>query len=105
MLTNKRIFDLIVCIILLCLLFLPMVVISIMIIFTSKGPIFFWSNRVGINNTIFEMPKFRTMFTNAPVVASHLMKNSNEFLSTIGGFLRKYSLDEFPQLFSILRVI
>ena len=103
MLTNKRIFDLIVCIILLCLLFLPMVVISIMIIFTSKGPIFFWSNRVGINNTIFEMPKFRTMFTNAPVVASHLMKNSNEFLSTIGGFLRKYSLDEFPQLFSILK--
>lgn len=103
MLTNKRIFDLSVCIIFICLVFIPMVFIAIMIFFTSKGPIFFWSNRVGLNNMIFQMPKFRTMLLNTPVVASHLIKNSNNLLSPIGGFLRKFSLDELPQLFSIMK--
>ena len=103
MLTNKRIFDLSVCIIFICLVFIPMVFIAIMIFFTSKGPIFFWSNRVGLNNTFFQMPKFRTMLLNTPVVASHLIKNSNNLLSPIGGFLRKFSLDELPQLFSIMK--
>ena len=102
-LSNKRVFDLLVCAILACLLFLPMVIIAIMIFSTSKGPVLFWSNRIGINNKVFKMPKFRTMLINAPVVATHLIKNSDELLSPIGGFLRRFSLDEFPQLFSILK--
>jgi O-antigen biosynthesis protein WbqP len=100
---NKRVFDLLVCVILACLLFLPMVIIAIMIFSTSKGPVLFWSDRIGINNEVFKMPKFRTMLINTPVVATHLIKNSDELLSPIGGFLRRFSLDEFPQLFSILK--
>jgi O-antigen biosynthesis protein WbqP len=103
MISSKRIFDLIMCIILICLLFFPMVIISIMILFTSKGSILFWSDRIGNNNKVFKMPKFRTMLMNVPVVATHLIKNSDELLSPIGGFLRRFSLDEFPQLFSILK--
>lgn len=103
MITSKRIFDIFVCIILICLLFLPMLVISFMILFTSKGTILFWSDRVGVNNQIFRMPKFRTMIMNVPVVATHLVKNSDELLSPIGGLLRRFSLDEIPQLFSILK--
>ena len=101
--SNKRVFDLIVCAILIFLFLLPMVIISIMIFFTSKGPVLFWSDRIGINNKIFKMPKFRTMLINSPIVATHLIKNSNELLSPIGSLLRRYSLDEFPQLFSILK--
>ena len=99
---SKRIFDLIVCVILMCLLLLPMVIISILILLTSKGSVLFWSKRIGINNKIFMMPKFRTMLINTPIVATHLLKNSDKSLSPIGGFLRRFSLDEFPQLFSIL---
>lgn len=101
--SNKRVFDLIVCAILIFLFLLPMVIISIMIFLTSKGPVLFWSDRIGINNKIFKMPKFRTMLLNTPIIATHLIKNSNELLSPIGGFLRRYSLDEFPQLYSILK--
>ena len=102
-LINKRVFDLLVCVTLACLLLLPMVIIAIMIFSTSKGPVLFWSNRIGINNKVFKMPKYRTMLINAPVVATHLIKNSDELLSPIGGFLRRFSLDEFPQLFSIFK--
>ena len=78
-----------------------MIPISITIRLTSKGQILYWSDRVGKNNRIFEMPKFRTMHINTPVMATHKMTNPNEFLTPIGGFLRRNSLDELPQLFSI----
>ena len=80
-----------------------MFTIAITIRLTSKGQILYWSDRVGKDNRIFEMPKFRTMHINTPVMATHEMKNPNEFLTPIGGFLRKNSLDELPQLFSILK--
>tara|TARA_B100001173_G_scaffold309317_1_gene321358 strand:- start:13 stop:498 length:486 start_codon:yes stop_codon:yes gene_type:complete len=72
------------------------------ILLTSRGPFLYWSNRVGKNNIIFKMPKFRTMKVNTPVVATHLMKNPDDHLTPIGSFIRRTSLDEFPQLFSIL---
>lgn len=99
----KRTFDLLISTVLLSILSFPMVIISVMVLFSSKGPVFFWSDRVGKNNKIFKMPKFRTMLTNSPLVATHLFDNSDKFLSPVGGFLRKFSLDELPQLFSILK--
>ena len=80
-----------------------MITIAITIRLTSKGPILYWSDRVGKNNRIFEMPKFRTMHINTPEMATHKMTNPNEFLTPFGGFLRKNSLDELPQFFSILK--
>ena len=80
-----------------------MFTIAITIRLTSKGQILYWSDRVGKNNRIFEMPKFRTMHFNTPEMATDKMTNPNEFLTPIGGFLRQYSLDELPQLFSILK--
>ena len=102
-LINKRVFDLLVCVTLACLLLLPMVIIAIMIFSTSKGPVLFWSDRIGINNKVFKMPKFRSMRVATPAVATHLMINPNAFLSPIGVFLRRFSLDELPQLFSVLK--
>lgn len=99
----KRLFDLVFSIVLLALFFLPIVMISILVILTSRGPILYWSNRVGLNNETFLMPKFRTMKVDTPAVATHLLDNPEQFLSPIGHFLRKYSLDEIPQLFSILK--
>jgi len=99
----KRIFDVVLSITLLIVLALPMLLISLLIIFTSNGSAFYWSDRVGKNSAVFKMPKFRSMKTNAPVVATHLMKQPDEFLSPVGGFLRRSSLDELPQLFSILK--
>lgn len=81
----------------------PMLIVALLVKLTSKGPILFWSNRVGRNNRIFKMPKFRTMRTDTPAVATHLLKNPDDYLTTIGGFLRKSSLDELPQLLSILK--
>ena len=98
----KRFFDLFISVMLLLLLFLPMLLIAIVIFSTSKGSVLYWSDRVGENGKIFKMPKFRTMKAGTPDVATHLMKNSNDYLSPVGGFLRRYSLDELPQLFSIL---
>jgi len=89
--------------ILLLLLGIPMLVIAIMVKLTSKDPVFYWSDRVGINNIIFKMPKFRTMRINTPAVATHLLENPNKYLTPIGPFLRKLSLDELPQLWSVLR--
>jgi len=74
-----------------------------MVKLTSKGPALYWSDRVGINNTIFRMPKFRTMRVDTPAVASHLLENPDAYLTSIGSFLRKFSLDEMPQLYSILK--
>lgn len=99
----KRFFDLLLAFVILFLLVSPMLLIAIATRLTSKGSILYWSDRVGKNNEIFKMPKFRTMLTDVPDVASHLLDNPSEYLSPIGGFLRRYSLDELPQLFSVLK--
>lgn len=99
----KRTFDLFLAIILLFLSLPLMLIIVLMVKLTSTGPVLFWSDRVGINNTIFKMPKFRTMRLDTPAVATHLLRNADMYLTPIGGFLRKFSLDELPQLFNIVR--
>jgi O-antigen biosynthesis protein WbqP len=98
----KRTFDVIVAISLLAALILPMVIIALLVKLTSRGPVLYWSNRVGKNNSIFKMPKFRTMRTETPAVATHLLANPDQYLTSIGKFLRKSSFDELPQLLSIL---
>ncbi len=98
----KRIFDVVLSLLLLCFFSVPMILIALIVKITSEGPVLYWSDRVGINNTIFKMPKFRTMCTNTPQVATHLMKNPVIYLTTVGLFLRKFSLDELPQLWSVL---
>jgi len=85
------------------LLFIPALLIAIMVRLTSKGPALYWSDRVGKNGKIFKMPKFRSMLIDTPIVATHLMSNPESYLSPIGGFLRRSSLDELPQLFSVLK--
>jgi O-antigen biosynthesis protein WbqP len=99
----KRTFDIVLSIIELFLVFVPLALIAILVRMTSQGPIFYWSDRVGKNNTLFQMPKFRTMKINTPAVATHLLANPDQYLTPIGGFLRKSSLDELPQLYSILK--
>lgn len=81
--------------------FIPFCLSAIAVKCTSKGPVLYWSDRVGRGNKLFRMPKLRTMRTDTPVVATHLLSNPQQFLSPIGGFLRKSSLDELPQLWSI----
>ena len=98
----KRFFDLILCIILLILLMLPLLLIGVLVRITSRGPALYWSERVGRDNKIIKMPKFRSMLISTPTVATHLIKDSDQFLTPIGGFLRRFSLDELPQLLSIL---
>jgi O-antigen biosynthesis protein WbqP len=102
-LTFKRIFDLFFGFIVLVFLAIPMFLIHIVVRLSSKGPVLYWSDRVGKNNTIFKMPKFRSMMVDTPTVATHLLKNPDAYLSPIGGFLRHSSLDELPQLFSVLK--
>ncbi len=99
----KRLFDFILATILVIILLVPMLFIALMIRLTSKGPVLYWSDRVGFANSIYKMPKFRSMRIDTPEVATHLMSNPEEFLSPIGRFLRRTSLDELPQLFSILK--
>jgi O-antigen biosynthesis protein WbqP len=77
--------------------------IIILVYLTSKDPVFYWSERVGKDNKIFKMPKFRSMLINTPAVATHLLDNPDSYLSPIGGFLRSTSLDEIPQLYSVLK--
>jgi O-antigen biosynthesis protein WbqP len=99
----KRIFDLILVIFLFLLLLTPLLLTAILVLVTSKGSVLYWSDRIGKNNRNFEMPKFRSMLTGTPAVATHLLDNPDSYLSPIGGFLRLSSLDELPQLFSVLR--
>jgi len=99
----KRSFDLFFVSILLALFAAPMVLIAIAIRITSKGKSIYWSDRIGKDNIIFRMPKFRTMLNDSPAVATHLLKNPDSYLIPIGGFLRRTSLDEIPQLFSVLK--
>jgi len=99
----KRLFDLMLSVIVLIVFFFPMIVIAVFIALTSKGPVFYFSKRVGRQNMLFNMPKFRSMKIDTPVVATHLISEVDEHLSPIGGFLRRYSLDELPQIFSIIK--
>jgi len=98
----KRTIDLILLMIALVFLAIPMLIVAILVKITSPGPIVFWSDRVGQYNRIFRMPKFRTMQVNTPNVATHLLVGAGSYLTPIGGFLRKSSLDELPQLWSVL---
>jgi O-antigen biosynthesis protein WbqP len=99
----KRIFDLGLALFASCILLLPIALVALFVKMTSKGPAVYWSDRVGMHNKIFKMPKFRTMRVDTPAVATHLLTNPKQFLTPIGSFLRKSSLDELPQLWSILR--
>ena len=99
----KRFFDFFMGAILFPLVALPMLITAIAVRLTSTGPVLYWSDRVGRDNAIFRMPKFRSMCMDTPAVATHLMSDAEKFLTPIGGFLRRYSLDELPQLFSILK--
>lgn len=98
----KRAFDLLLALLAACFLVVPFLFIALMVRFTSKGPVLYWSERVGRNNRLFKMPKFRSMKTDTPAVATHLLENPDRFLTPIGGFLRQSSLDELPQLWSII---
>ena len=99
----KRLFDLSFSIILFIALIIPMMIIAVATKLTSRGPIIFWSDRIGVNNKIFRMPKFRTMIIETPSLASHLLDDPETYLSPIGSFLRSTSLDELPQIISVLK--
>ena len=99
----KRLFDFAVALLAAVLLVLPIVFIALTVRLTSPGPVLYWSDRVGRNNRIFKMPKFRSMRIDTPAVATHLLQNPEQWLTPAGSFLRKSSLDELPQLWSILK--
>lgn len=99
----KRSFDLIAAMAASVVLSLPIVVVALLVTLTSPGPALYWSDRVGRENRIFKMPKFRTMRVGTPAVATHLLADPTAYLTPIGSFLRKSSLDELPQLWSILK--
>ena len=99
----KRLFDLLLALSAATVLAIPMLLIALAVCLTSKGPALFWSDRVGKYNRLFKMPKFRSMRIDTPAVATHLLDNPVQWLTPIGSFLRKSSLDELPQLWSILK--
>ena len=99
----KRAFDIACALVLAVLFLLPLLIVASLVRLTSSGPALYWSDRVGQNNRIFSMPKFRSMRTDTPAVATHLLPDPNSGLTPIGSFLRKTSLDELPQLWSILK--
>jgi O-antigen biosynthesis protein WbqP len=98
----KRAFDLALAVLLAVLLAFPVLILAVLVRLTSPGPALYWSDRVGRRNAIFRMPKFRSMRVGTPAVATHLLTNPQAHLTPIGAFLRKSSLDELPQLWSIL---
>ena len=98
----KRIFDLLLAIVATFILAIPVVLVAVAVRLTSPGPALYWSDRVGRHNKIFRMPKFRSMRVGTPAVATHLLADAGAYLTPIGSFLRKSSLDELPQLWSIL---
>ncbi|MDD5560576.1 MAG: sugar transferase [Candidatus Omnitrophica bacterium] len=98
----KRVVDVIIAVLLLICLSLPLIILAVIIKFSSRGPVLYRSDRVGKNNKIFKMYKFRTMRTDTPPVATHLFKEVNQYLTPVGSFLRSFSLDELPQLFNIV---
>ena len=98
----KRLFDLVLSLILGVLLLIPLLILALAVRMSSPGPALYWSDRIGKNNKIFKMPKFRSMRLGTPALATHLLMNPESVLTPIGPFLRKSSLDELPQLWSIL---
>jgi len=100
---SKRIFDLVIAIPTGILLIVPMILVALCIKMNSKGPMLYWSDRVGLENHIFSMPKFRSMQIGTPALATHLLDNPDRHLTSIGKFLRRTSLDEVPQIWSILK--
>ncbi len=99
----KRMFDLALAMVVAVFLALPVLIVALAVRLTSPGPVLYWSDRVGRHNRIFKMPKFRSMRIDTPAVATHLLQNPGQWLTPIGSFLRKSSLDELPQLWSILK--
>ena len=99
----KRLFDLAMALVAAVFLALPIVMTALAVRLTSPGPALYWSDRVGRHNRIFKMPKFRSMRVDTPAVATHLLQNPEQWLTPVGAFLRKSSLDELPQLWSILK--
>jgi len=99
----KRIFDLVVAVAAVIVLLVPLAMVALVVRLTSPGPVLYWSDRVGRKNAIFKMPKFRSMRINTPAVATHLLVNPDSYLTPVGSFLRKSSLDELPQLWSIFK--
>lgn len=98
----KRVFDIFLGCLATLFLIVPLLLLAMVVCLTSKGPALYWSDRVGRNNVIFKMPKFRSMRMGTPAVATHLLADARSHLTPIGSFLRKSSLDELPQLWSIL---
>jgi O-antigen biosynthesis protein WbqP len=98
----KKLFDLLLALCGVLMFALPLLIVGMLVKLTSKGPVLYWSDRVGRGNKIFKMPKFRSMRVGTPAVATHLLTNPNSHLTPVGSFLRKSSLDELPQLWSIL---
>jgi O-antigen biosynthesis protein WbqP len=99
----KRLFDIALAVWLLAVFGIPMAIIAALIRLGSTGPALYWSDRIGKDNIIFKMPKFRTMRQGTPVIATHLLNNPGQYVTPIGKILRKLSLDEIPQLYSVLK--
>jgi O-antigen biosynthesis protein WbqP len=99
----KRLFDIVLSLVACIIFSIPFLLVCLLVKLTSKGNLLYWSDRVGLKNEIFSMPKIRTMKTDTPQVATHLLSDSKSHLTPIGGFLRKSSLDEIPQLWSIIK--
>jgi O-antigen biosynthesis protein WbqP len=99
----KRIFDIVCSSLALVILGIPLLLLAVLVKSTSRGPVLYWSDRVGRNNILFSMPKFRTMKIDTPAVATHLMTDPDQYLTPAGKMLRKTSMDELPQLYSILK--
>ncbi len=99
----KRAFDVTLALLAIVLLALPMLLLAFLVRVTSRGPAVHWSDRIGRDNTRFRMPKFRSMKVDTPAMATHLLSNPDDFLTPVGGMLRRTSLDELPQLWCILR--
>ncbi len=98
-----RLLNFLIAVICAVIFFIPMIVVAFLVATTSSGPILYWSDRVGRHNKIFKMPKFRTMHVGTPAVATHILDDPDTYLTAIGGFLRRSSLDELPQILSILK--
>jgi|TARA_B100000959_G_C14933561_1_gene604718 O-antigen biosynthesis protein WbqP len=103
LISMKRLFDLFIAVLALNILLVPAGLVALLVRLTSKGPIVYWSDRVGRYNINFKMPKLRTMRVDTPVVATHLLNDTSYYLTPIGSFLRKSSLDELPQIWSIIK--
>lgn len=99
----SRLIDILLAIFCLGVFLIPLLVIAILVRMTSHGPALYWSDRIGRNNEIFRMPKFRSMRVDTPAVATHLMSDPDAYLTPLGKFLRRTSLDELPQLYSIIK--